>query len=165
MRLDRQRVSVIPNGVEFDRFQSAGACDLSPLGIPAGARVLVSVGRLHPQKGYDLLIEAIAPLLADQPGWQLLIVGEGPARFDLERQIREAGLEGRIHLPGYRDDVPSILAAADAFVLASRWEGMPNAVLEAMAAGLPVVATDVEGIDELIVDRADGDCLQAEVGA
>ncbi|MEW4526869.1 glycosyltransferase [Maioricimonas sp. JC845] len=156
MRLDRQRVSVIPNGVEFDRFQSAGACDLSQFGIPIESRVLVSVGRLHPQKGYDLLIEAIAPLLADPPGWQLLIVGEGPARSDLERQIREAGLEGRIHLPGYRDDVPSILAAADAFVLASRWEGMPNVVLEAMAAGLPVVATDVEGIDELIVDGQTG---------
>ncbi|QDU37862.1 Alpha-D-kanosaminyltransferase [Maioricimonas rarisocia] len=156
MRLDPDRVTVIPNGVDFERFQSASPTDLSCFGIPDDARVLVSVGRLHPQKGYDLLIEAIEPLLAKESPWHLLIVGEGPTRPDLERQVRDAGLEERIHLPGYRDDVPAILAAADAFVLASRWEGMPNAVLEAMAAGLPVLATDVEGIDELLPDGGTG---------
>ncbi|MFG0334895.1 MAG: glycosyltransferase [Maioricimonas sp. JB049] len=156
MRLDPKRVSVIPNGVDFDRFASASPGDLGELGIPADARVFVSVGRLHPQKGYDLLIEAIEPLLEQSPDQHLLILGEGPSRPDLERQIREAGLERQVHLPGYRDDVPSMLAAADAFVLVSRWEGMPNAVLEAMAAGLPVLATDVEGIDELLTDGQTG---------
>jgi glycosyltransferase involved in cell wall biosynthesis len=118
--------------------------------------VIVAAGRLDRQKGFDLLLQAIAaggPFPRD-PHW--VLVGEGPERANLERQIAERGLTGSVHLLGWRADLPAILKGATGFVLSSRWEGMPNVVLEAMAAGLPVVAFDVEGVRELLVERETG---------
>lgn len=102
-------------------------------------RVLVAVGRLAPQKGFDLLIEALARLPGDV---RLVIFGEGPQRAALQLQARLLGLAGRVDLPGYRDDPQAEIAAADCFVLSSRFEGSPNALVEALATGVPVVATD-----------------------
>ncbi len=153
------QLTVVPNGVDFNRFAHAEPTELSQFGIPSDARTIISVGRLHPQKGFDLLIAAFALLLRDSPAndnMHLLIVGEGPDRALLESEIQAGGLSDCVHLIGQQPDVAPLLRAADLFVLSSRWEGMPNVLLEAMAAGLPCVATNVEGVAELITHGKTG---------
>lgn len=155
-RLRPERVSVIPNGVDYARFAEAVPADLSHYGVPAGVRMILSVGRLHPQKGHRLLIEALAPLLQREEDLHLIIAGEGPLRAELMQEIARLPSGSRIHLIGAQEDIPGLMRAANLFVLTSRWEGMPNVVLEAMAAGTPVVTTDVEGVRELIADGESG---------
>jgi glycosyltransferase involved in cell wall biosynthesis len=154
--LDPRKLRVIPNGVEARRFAEAQPWDGRTVGIPPESPVMVAAGRLDRQKGFDLLLQAIVaggPFPRD-PHW--VVVGEGPERANLERQIEERGLTRSVHLLGWRTDLPAILKGATGFVLSSRWEGMPNVVLEAMAAGLPVVAFDVEGVRELVVEQDTG---------
>ena len=148
-------ISVIRNGVDIERFAAAPA-DLAEFGIPANAQTWLAVGRLHPQKGFDVLVDAVGPVLDANADMHLLIVGEGQQRPELERRILASAHSERMHLVGRREDVPSLMRACDAFVLSSRWEGMPNVILEAMAAGLPVVATDVEGVREIVIDGKTG---------
>ena len=143
------QVCVIPNGVDGQRFAAATPLDLTVFGLPAGASVLLGIGRLTPQKGFDLLLHAAAPLLQQRPEWHLLIAGEGPDRAALEALVGQLGLDQQVHLPGRVENIPGLLRACDLFVLPSRWEGMPNVVLEAVAAGRRVVAADVEGISDL----------------
>ena len=118
------------------------------LGIPPGARVIGSVGRLALQKRYDRLVAALQRL----PGVHLVIAGEGSRREALEALSRELGVADRVHLLGFRPDVGDVLAALDLYVVSSDSEGMTNAMLEAMAFGLPVVSTDVSGAREALVD-------------
>lgn len=155
-RLSPEKLHIIPNGVDACLFADAQPCDLAPLGIPPGNRTLITVGRLDPQKGLQFLIEAMETVVAQDRNIHLLIVGEGPQRPILEQDIRDRQLGQHVHLLGQRSDVPQLLQACDAFVLPSLWEGMPNAVLEAMAAGLPVIATRVEGVSELVTDGETG---------
>jgi glycosyltransferase involved in cell wall biosynthesis len=115
---------------------------------------IVSVGRLHYPKDFFTLVRALAHL-APEP-YFALIVGDGPDRLALARELARLGLEGTVRIAGYRDDVPDLLASADVFVLCSDSEAMPMSVLEAMAAGLPVVASSVGGIPELVVDGETG---------
>jgi glycosyltransferase involved in cell wall biosynthesis len=147
---------VIPNGVDADRFISAGPADLAQFGIPAGSRTVLTVGRLDPQKGLGDLIEAASLVAPRVPQAQFLIVGEGPERSRIERDIAARRLGDRVHLAGWRADIPAIMVAGSLLVLSSHWEGLPNVVLEAMAAGLPVVATRVEGVDELVIEAQTG---------
>jgi glycosyltransferase involved in cell wall biosynthesis len=155
-RLDPAQVSVIPNGVDFDRFSSASPADLAQFGIPPAADTLLFVGRLHRQKGLSVLLEAMPPLLSAFPNLHLLLVGSGPLEEEVRQHVARAGLQSRIHLIGRRNDVPSLMRASAALVLPSLWEGLPNAVLEAMAAGLPVVVTDVDGAGELVQEGRTG---------
>lgn len=148
-----RKLSVIPNGVDVAEIVAAPAVDVGELGIPAGVPVVVAVGRLHPQKGFMHLLAAFEQLRGRDDAAAracLLIAGEGPERAALEADIARRGLKEQVRLLGWRGDIPSLLRAADLFVLSSLWEGMPNVVLEAMSAGVPVVATDVEGVRELI---------------
>ena len=147
--LSRNKIEVIPNGVDFEKFATAGPAELTEFGIARDADVILSVARLDPQKGIDLLIDAFASLAAQFPKAELLLVGDGPSRSALVEQAARSGVSPRIHFAGYRRDTPGLYRAANLFVLPSRWEGMPNAVLEAMAAGCPVVATRVEGTEGL----------------
>ncbi len=165
-----EKLRVIPNGVDAERFASAMPLDLSQFGIPAEAWTLVTVGRLTVQKGHDDLIGAVAPLLLDDPRMHLLIVGEGPERETLDWLSDSLGVSGQVHLAGFQAEIPGILKSCQAFALTSRWEGMPNALLEALAAGLPCIATDVEGVRELlgggsglVVAAGDGEALRRAV--
>jgi glycosyltransferase involved in cell wall biosynthesis len=119
-----------------------------------GVPRLIAVGRLKAPKDFLTLIRAFAEL--PDGSFEGLIVGDGPDRAPVEAEIRRLGLDGRVRLAGERSDVPALLADSDVFVLSSRSEGLPVSVLEAMAAGLPVVASDVGGLRELVVDGETG---------
>ncbi len=153
--LKASKISVIPNAVDFDRFANAVAVDRSKLGLSA-APLALFVGRLDPQKAPFNLLEAFGNLLLRHPDWQLLFVGDGSLKASMDEWVAHRGLGHRIRIAGWRPDVPELLKAADLLVLPSLWEGMPNIVLEAMAAGLPVVVSRVEGTDELIRDGETG---------
>lgn len=148
----RWPVTTIPNPLEP---AAAGSDDPRPDWF--GPRNLVAVGRLVPQKGFDMLVEAFGRVAKSRPDWSLTILGEGPDRPALERQVRAAGLLGRVHLPGNVAEPMRILPHADAFVLSSRYEGFGMALVEAMAAGLPVVSFACpSGPPAIIRDGIDG---------
>jgi glycosyltransferase involved in cell wall biosynthesis len=144
-------VMVLPNGVDTVHYRPPPACVRQDC---SGLRLLF-VGRIVRQKGLDLLFDALAVGPRDI---SVDIVGDGPERDVLVRQVDTLGLSSRVRFLGWldRDALPVHFAAADAFVFPSRDEGMPNAVLEAMASGLPVIATDVRGMAEVVVDGKSG---------
>ncbi len=154
MGVPRARVTVIPNGVDAARFAAAlpdrEAFDSSR------APLVGSVGCLAPRKDYGTLVEALALLAGRGVRFQAALVGEGPERGALEARLAALGLAGRVRLLGERADVERLLAAMDVFVLSSREEGIPNALLEAMAAGRPSVATAVGGTPEILRDGETG---------
>jgi len=119
---------------------------------PAVPQTVLTVARLDPQKGLHDLVAAAALV----PEARVMVVGEGPERRALETRIAHLGLGDRVHLLGFRSDVPDLLAGSDLFVLPSLFEGLPLSILEAMAAGKPVVATAIGGNDEAVVDGATG---------
>ena len=156
-RADPDKVVTIYGGLqpeEFDHVASDGV--RREMGIPAEAAVVGTVGRLHPLKGHEHLLTALGQLRPDAPDVRALIVGSGELAGPLQRQAEEAGLRDRVIFCGQRADVRELLAALDVFVLPSLSEGLPNALLEAMASTLPVVATAVGGILELVVDGVTG---------
>jgi glycosyltransferase involved in cell wall biosynthesis len=147
LRLRPEQIRVIPNGIDCAAFDAVKPADLSTFGLPAGVRPLVFVGRLEWQKGIDRLL----PLFAGLPALEshLLIVGDGPERARCERTA-QATARSRVHFAGWQANVPAILKSCHMLLLPSRYEGMPNVVLEAMAAGLPILATSAEGVHELL---------------
>lgn len=153
-------IRMIPNGVDTARFRSSGRT-----GREGPARLLF-VGRVVRQKGLDVLLDALA-LLPGDAAFELTVVGDGPLREALAGQARRLGLEGRVSFAGWlgREAMPGVFDRADVFVFPSRDEGMPNAVLEAMASGLPVVATRISGNEELVVDGETGFLAQPDAPA
>jgi glycosyltransferase involved in cell wall biosynthesis len=149
------RVRVVHDGIDLTAWQGAAPADLSALGVVAGDRVCLTVARLHPQKAVHDLVAAAAQL-GDLESVHFVVVGDGPDRAALDGAVSRARIGGRVHLLGHRDDVASLLARADLFVLPLRFEGLPSAVIEAMAAGRPVVATSVGGVPELVEQGVSG---------
>jgi glycosyltransferase involved in cell wall biosynthesis len=156
LRLRPGELSVILNGVDAALYAYAPPLDLTTVGVPAGARTLLFVGRLHPQKGVMVLLDAFRQIATEAPDVQLVMVGSGPLAGEAKAWIVAHNLQSRVHWLGPRNDVPSLMRSATALVLPSLWEGMPNVVLEAMAARLPVVATAVDGTRELLADGVTG---------
>lgn len=126
------------------------------LGLPADSRLVLTVGRLDPQKGYSDLIAVIPHLIKEFPDLKFVWVGEGPQRDRLLTRLKKYGIEKEVLLLGYRSDVPKLLAAADLFVFPTLYEGHSSALMEAMAYGLPVIASDASGIPEVIEDKVHG---------
>lgn len=143
---DPARTVVIRNAVDLDAWPVTSGERHRPL--------IVSVGRLKAPKDFMTLVRALG--LLPEGTFEGLIVGDGPDRRIVERTLIGHGLAGTVQLAGERHDIPAILAGADVFVLSSRSEGLPVSVLEAMAAGLPVVASDVGGVPELVIDGETG---------
>lgn len=158
-----RRVVVIPNAAFWP------LADQTPLVAPdtvcmSGRRILLAVGRLSEEKNFDLLIAAFAALAARHRQWDLVILGDGPQREQLERCVAEAGLQGRVLLPGRVGNVGAWYARAHLYVMTSRYEGFPNTLVEAMSYGLPAVSFDCDtgprdiirhGIDGLLVPPGD----------
>jgi glycosyltransferase involved in cell wall biosynthesis len=148
------RVTVIERGRDISRLGEPSperrARSRTSLGLGETDRVLLTVGRQEYQKGQRFLLEAMS-LLREQPNLVLLIAGRrGHASPDLDRTVRQLGLEDRVRLLGHRLDVPELLAAADVFVFPSLYEGLGGALIEAMALGMPVVASKIDAIEEVV---------------
>jgi glycosyltransferase involved in cell wall biosynthesis len=145
---------VIPNAVELERYENVPSDARREVreqfGISADAPVIGVAARLSPQKGLNYLIDALPAILARVANLHVLLVGDGPLQASLQEQVDQLQLTDRVHFAGYRRDVPRYLSALDVFVLPSLFEGLPLSILEAMAAGLPVVATNVDGTPEAV---------------
>jgi glycosyltransferase involved in cell wall biosynthesis len=152
-------VSVLPNGLDPSPAPVSAverALARAGFGIAPSDCLAVAAGRLSLEKGFDLLVAGFARAVACKPRLRLLIAGEGPERPRLEAAIARAGLTGRVRLLGQVPDIRPVLAAADLLVLPSRTEGLPNIVLEGLDAGLPVLATSVGALPELVHDGVTG---------
>jgi glycosyltransferase involved in cell wall biosynthesis len=126
------------------------------LGIPLGAPVIVTVAVLRPPKGIDRLVAAMVEILKVVPSAHLLIVGDGSERARLERQVEEDGIERAVTFTGFRGDVSDVLISSDLFVLPTLWDALPTVVIEAMFASLPIVASRVGGLPDMITDNVEG---------
>lgn len=159
------QVALIPNGIDLAAHSSERRT--GPI------RTVVTVANLRPEKNHETLIAAAAIVARAHPDVRYRIVGDGSRRAELEALARARGVDRIVEFLGHRDDIPDLLAAADLFVLPSRSEAFPNGAIEAMAAGLPVVASDVGGLRDLIahgrtgllVPPADPEALAAAIGA
>ena len=147
--IPHDRIFVVPNGIPL----RSGVRDRvrRELSIPDDELLIVAVGNLYPVKGHAVLLDALE-MLGDTAGWQLAIAGRGEEEARLRSQAAAAGIDARVHLLGFRDDIPDILAAGDIFAMPSLSEGLPLALVEAMSVGLPVVVTRVGGVPEVVTD-------------
>jgi glycosyltransferase involved in cell wall biosynthesis len=180
------RIEVIPHGVDTVRFRPSGHRKergevLADMGIPADADVLLFVGPVEPRKGVDLLLEAWSRLASLRPDVHLVVAGPrtvdpGPRasyQQELDALADRSGARHRVHFLGHVEDIPRLMRAADVFVFTSRREGMPNAMLEAMASGLPVVTTAFDGLSndlgspgrEFVLSGFDAERFAEDVGA
>lgn len=139
----RARIQIIPNPVDADGLRARA---LHPVRHPGEGLRIVSAGRLTRQKGYDRLIELVPTL---PPDAHVTIYGDGPDRTALEERIASLKLANRVALPGFTRELPAAIAGADVFVLPSRWEGLPNVVLESLALGTPVIASEETAVAEV----------------
>jgi glycosyltransferase involved in cell wall biosynthesis len=158
-KIPRTKVETILNGRDLQRFHPISAAERDRtrrrLGVDTGPVILL-LGRLEEQKGHTFAIEAVRQIRDKYPGLSMLFAGTGRLDSPLRAQCEEVGLEGVVRFLGYRDDPELLLGAADIMLLPSLNEGLPLSVVEAMACGTPVVATDIEGTRELVLDGKTG---------
>jgi len=156
--LDRTKINTIYNGVDLDYFE--GTPDYPKIKnefLQRGERILIgAVGRLVAEKGLEYLLTAIPKVLKRFSEARLLLVGDGPLRKDLERIVIDLDLTGKVTFVGFRSDIKEILSSLDILVLPSLLEGFPMIILEAMAMAKPIVASDIPGIREQIIDGKNG---------
>jgi glycosyltransferase involved in cell wall biosynthesis len=154
---DRDKVEVIYNAVDWSQLTMTMSRDAvrAGLGVPAGAPAAAILARLTEQKAHRVLFEALASR-PDLASLHLVVVGDGDLRDDLQRRVEQLGLTARVHFTGARRDLGNLLGAADMFVMPSLWEGLPLSMVLAMGAGLPVIASRVAGIPEIVRDRTTG---------
>lgn len=152
------KIFTINNGVDVRRYQQAEELTSlrAALGLDEQARLIITVGRLTEQKGQTYLIDAAPQIIETHPETHFLIVGEGELRSSLLAQVIKTGYTKHFHFLGNRQDVPNLLATAELFVLPSLWEGLSIALLEAMAAGKPIVATAVAGTNQVMLNHQTG---------
>jgi glycosyltransferase involved in cell wall biosynthesis len=154
----RHKIRYIPNGVDTFRFKpdpDIRAHVRTMLGVK-DAFMWLAVGRFQPQKDYPNLLQAFAQLVSQEREALLVIAGDGPLRPLMETLALDLGLKEQVKFLGLRRDVPDLMKAADAYVMSSAWEGMPMVLLEAAATGLPIVATNVGGNSEVVMDGQTG---------
>jgi len=152
------KVTVICNGVDTQKYRQTvdKAFVRNQLGLEADTRLIALVATLKEQKGHRYLIRALASIVPQHPDLHVLFIGDGELKEELQDQVNRLNLGGHIHFLGNRHDVPELLAASDLFVLPSLWEGLSMALLEAMATGLPVVASKLSGTVQVITPNESG---------
>jgi glycosyltransferase involved in cell wall biosynthesis len=155
------RITVIRNAARIDAFAEPDSDARGELlrcfpDAPGIATIVLGAGRLSPEKGFSVLIDAAASLVGLDRSTGVVLFGDGPERAELEQRIASLGLRERFVVPGFRPDLDRLIGAADVVVLPSFTEGLPNVALEASAAGVPVVATSVGGTPEVITDGETG---------
>jgi glycosyltransferase involved in cell wall biosynthesis len=162
-----RRFVVVPNGVVLPPLLPVESrMELrSRYGVPREVPLILGAGRLTEQKDFATLVEAAAFLRKQRPDFRILVAGEGELRTSLQDRIAELALGDRMRLPGNVTGLGDLMQAADVFVLPSRWEGLPLVLLEALAAGLPVVATRIRGVTEVIQDGVQGRLVPPGDGA
>lgn len=158
-----RKVRLILNAVDLTRFRTLPSREEArqALGLPLDATILLAVGALSEQKGHRHLIDAMPAVRAALPAARLLLAGSGELRGDLAARVGELGLGDAVDLLGRRDDVPVLLRAADVYVMPSLWEGLSIALLEAAAAGAAIVASDIAGMRDAVVDGETGALVPA----
>lgn len=158
-RLLRRSAIKIYNAIDLQRFSVPTQNNQAlkkKLGIPEGMYIVGSIGRLAEQKGYRYLLEAIPPILSGNPNIQFIIIGDGELRDSLEQQARSLNICSNVTFTGPRTDISDLLSIIDLFVSPSLWEGLPTVILESMASETPVIATDIPGSRDLIVNNHSG---------
>lgn len=157
LNVDSSRIEIIPRGREIPDMSKVERASArlevrNELSVATDAQLAIVVGRLIPTKGHAELLTAFRTVCGDLPRLHLVIVGDGPRRHNIERQIADERLGDRVHLLGSRGDVPRLLAASDAFVFPTRYEGHPGALVEALLAGLPTMVSDIPVHREFLDD-------------
>jgi len=154
-----EKITVVPNAIDLRRF-SPGTVgrqeSRAALGLPAEGPVIAGVGRLNPQKHFSLFLDIAAELAPRFPEARFLLAGQGPEASMLREKARQLGLGGRVVFAGYVADTRRVYVAADVLLMPSRFEGLPMTLLESMAMGLPVVASKLDGIAEVVADGEEG---------
>lgn len=161
------QVSTLYNGIDLSSFLNLNSVDernavRSELGIPLDADLLITVAVLRSQKGIQFMIRALPAVLSSRPDTYYLIVGSGSHQDALIEEVKQAGVSERVVFAGMRKDVPRLLAAGDIFVLPTLTEALPTVLAEAMAAKLPIVASRVGGIPEMVTDGQNGCLVEPE---
>jgi glycosyltransferase involved in cell wall biosynthesis len=155
-----ERLHLVRYGIDAVRFRDVLVDQVeqrTALGVPLGASLITTICRLYRPRDFETLLSAFAKVRAELPTAHLLIVGDGPYREQIESLVKDLDIMPHVTMAGFRRDTPKVLATSDIFVLSTAmWEGLPLTILEAMASGLPVVASDVGGIREEIVDHETG---------
>jgi glycosyltransferase involved in cell wall biosynthesis len=159
-RIRTSKIVIIANGIAPVKMISRDSPLLTrfraDLGVQPDDFIFLTVGRLRTQKGHTYLLDAIPEIIRQFPDTVFLLAGDGPLRAELEAKSEALGIQEHVSFLGIRDDIAMLLNLANGFLLPSLWEGMPIALLEAMEAELPVVATQVEGVVEIIQDGVNG---------
>lgn len=156
--IDGSRIKVVPSGIDYTPFEEAASSDYlrRELSFSTDDFLVGIVAHLADHKGHKYLIEASRILRDKAPRIKIIIVGDGPLQLELNRQVKEIQVEDMVFFLGFREDIPQILASLDLFVLSSKLEGMGTSIMDAMACRLPVVATNVGGIPEVVVHEKTG---------
>lgn len=151
-----RKITFIPNGVNLSRFKPRESDEdhANPERHQSDDFIWIAVGRFDEPKDYPSLISSISKISGEK--FSLLIVGDGILRFQIQEQVSKLNLNSKVKFLGIRDDIPALMNSADGYVMSSKWEGMPNVLLEAAATGLPIVATRVGGIPEVVLDNETG---------
>lgn len=150
-------MSLISNGIDHEAFNNVKPSNIrESLGLAPETPLLLTVSSLTPEKGHRFLLDALADQDITQRDWHLAIVGGGREKTSLEEQVNKLGLNDRVTFLGYRKDIPNLLKSADLYILPSLDEGLPMALLEAMAAGKPSIATNVGDVSKVIRDNSVG---------
>ena len=152
------KITIISNGVDVARYQQAvdKAHIRHQLGFGEEARLMAMVGTFKRQKGHAYLIEATSQIIERFPDLHILLIGDGELRNEMQARVKALNLDNSIHFLGSRNDIPDLLAVSDYFVLPSLWEGLPMALLEAMASALPIIATEVSGSQQVMLPQQTG---------
>ena len=154
-----EQYTTIRSGIDVARFRDASidrASMRASLGIPVDAPVVGTVSRLAPQKAPGDFVKMAAAISAKRPDTHFIFVGGGPLEAEFDADVKAAGLSEKVHSLGFRNDVPQVMKLFDIFVLTSLWEGLPRVFAQAMCAGLPVVATNVDGAPEAVKEGVNG---------